>query len=122
MYCAQVAAAMTYLSGRNFVHRDIAARNVLVFSADIVKVRAAICLTYQSVNIGSIRILIFCLTDCLRMQSSNCLTLTPQLSDFGMSRPADGVEVPANSIFQLAKHISVSVSAILSLATHLGVT
>ena len=59
MYCAQVAAAMTYLSGRNFVHRDIAARNVLVFSADIVKVRADICLPYQSVSNSKIRILFF---------------------------------------------------------------
>lgn len=37
MYCYQLSAALSYLEGKNFVHRDVAARNVLVSSEDCVK-------------------------------------------------------------------------------------
>jgi serine/threonine protein kinase len=33
-----VAAGMTYLSGRHFVHRDLATRNCLVSAAGVVKI------------------------------------------------------------------------------------
>ena len=29
-FCQEIAAGMAYLSGKQFVHRDIAARNILV--------------------------------------------------------------------------------------------
>ena len=37
MYCYQLSAALSYLEGKNFVHRDVAARNVLVSSEDCIK-------------------------------------------------------------------------------------
>jgi len=37
MYCYQLSAALSYLEGKHFVHRDVAARNVLVSSDDCVK-------------------------------------------------------------------------------------
>lgn len=37
LYCYQLSCAMTYLESKKFVHRDIAARNVLVSSEDCVK-------------------------------------------------------------------------------------
>jgi len=37
MYCYQLSAALSYLEGKHFVHRDVAARNVLVSSEDCVK-------------------------------------------------------------------------------------
>jgi len=37
MYCYQLGAALSYLEGKHFVHRDVAARNVLVSSEDCVK-------------------------------------------------------------------------------------
>ncbi len=36
-YCYQLNSAMVYLESKKFVHRDIAARNVLVFANDCVK-------------------------------------------------------------------------------------
>ena len=38
-FCKEIAAGMTYLSGKQFVHRDLAARNVLVSEKCICKVR-----------------------------------------------------------------------------------
>ena len=29
-FCKEIAAGMTYLSGKQFIHRDLAARNILV--------------------------------------------------------------------------------------------
>ena len=29
-FCQEIAAGLTYLSGKQFVHRDLAARNILV--------------------------------------------------------------------------------------------
>lgn len=37
LYCLQINMAMVYLEARNYVHRDIAARNVLVFNHECVK-------------------------------------------------------------------------------------
>ena len=37
MYCYQLSAALSYLEGKHFVHRDVAARNVLVSSEGCVK-------------------------------------------------------------------------------------
>jgi len=37
-FCQQIAAGMTYLSGKQFVHRDLAARNILVSQYYICKV------------------------------------------------------------------------------------
>jgi len=37
MYCYQLSAALSYLEGKHFVHRDVAARNVLVSLEDCVK-------------------------------------------------------------------------------------
>ncbi|KAI0236774.1 Focal adhesion kinase 1 [Lamellibrachia satsuma] len=37
MYCYQLSTALSYLESKKFVHRDIAARNVLVSSEDCVK-------------------------------------------------------------------------------------
>lgn len=37
MYCYQLSSALSYLEGKHFVHRDVAARNVLVSSEDCVK-------------------------------------------------------------------------------------
>ena len=37
-YCRQVASGMAYLSNKAFVHRDIAARNILVSENGICKV------------------------------------------------------------------------------------
>ena len=37
-YCRQVASGMAYLSNKAFVHRDIAARNILVSDNEICKV------------------------------------------------------------------------------------
>jgi serine/threonine protein kinase len=36
-YAEQVALALQYIAERKYVHRDVAARNVLVFSHDLVK-------------------------------------------------------------------------------------
>lgn len=38
-YCIQVTLGMLYLSEKGFVHRDIAARNVLVSDRDVCKVK-----------------------------------------------------------------------------------
>lgn len=37
LYCYQLSSAMAYLQSRKFVHRDIAARNVLVVNHECVK-------------------------------------------------------------------------------------
>lgn len=37
LYCYQLSTALSYLESKNFVHRDIAARNALVSSEDFVK-------------------------------------------------------------------------------------
>ena len=37
-FCCQIAAGMKYLSDKAFIHRDIAARNILV-SGNVCKVR-----------------------------------------------------------------------------------
>ena len=37
LYSYQLSTALSYLESKNFVHRDIAARNVLVSSHDCVK-------------------------------------------------------------------------------------
>ena len=36
-YVQQLSSAMVHLESKNYVHRDIAARNVLVSSPDVVK-------------------------------------------------------------------------------------
>ena len=41
-FCQDIAAGMTYLSGKQFVHRDLAARNILVSDKLICKVCIAI--------------------------------------------------------------------------------
>lgn len=38
-YCYQLSTALSYLESKKFVHRDIAARNVLVSTPTSVKVR-----------------------------------------------------------------------------------
>lgn len=37
-YCRQICLGMQYLSGKGFVHKSLAARNVLVSSGNICKV------------------------------------------------------------------------------------
>ena len=37
-FCNEIAAGMTYLSGKQFVHRDLAARNILVSDKIVCKV------------------------------------------------------------------------------------
>ena len=37
-FCKEIAAGMTYLSGKQFVHRDLAARNILVSEKIVCKV------------------------------------------------------------------------------------
>ena len=39
-FCKEIAAGMTYLSGKQFVHRDLAARNILVSEKIVCKVRS----------------------------------------------------------------------------------
>lgn len=38
LYCYQLSTALSYLESKKFVHRDIAARNVLVSSPTCIKV------------------------------------------------------------------------------------
>lgn len=47
LYCYQLSTALSYLESKKFVHRDIAARNVLVSSATCIKVRYATCYMYS---------------------------------------------------------------------------
>ena len=37
-FAAQVASGMRYLEANRLIHRELAARNILVFSKDVVKV------------------------------------------------------------------------------------
>ena len=37
LYCYQLSTAMTYLENKKFVHRDIAARNILVVNHECIK-------------------------------------------------------------------------------------
>jgi len=37
-FCKEIAAGMTYLSGKRFVHRDLAARNILMSEKCVCKV------------------------------------------------------------------------------------
>lgn len=37
LYCYQLSTAMTYLESKKFVHRDIAARNILVVNHECIK-------------------------------------------------------------------------------------
>ena len=62
MLCQEVAAGMTYLSGKQLVHRDLAARNILVSESTTCKV--FITTVWNDVII----------------------TTTLQFGDFGMSR------------------------------------
>ena len=43
-FCYEIAAGMTYLSGKQFVHRDLAARNILVSENIVCKVHIFYCL------------------------------------------------------------------------------
>jgi len=41
-FCNEIAAGMTYLTGKRFVHRDLAARNILVSE----KCACKVCIHY----------------------------------------------------------------------------
>lgn len=43
LYCYQLSTALSYLESKKFVHRDIAARNVLVSSQNCIKVSVCVC-------------------------------------------------------------------------------
>ena len=44
MFCQEIAAGMTYLSGKQFIHRDLAARNILVSENSTCKVSSYVAL------------------------------------------------------------------------------
>ena len=60
-FCQEVAAGMTYLSGKQFVHRDMAARNILVSES------------------------ITCKVFTITVWNDVIITTTLQIGDFGMS-------------------------------------
>lgn len=63
LYCYQLSTALSYLESKKFVHRDIAARNVLVSSQNCIKVSAdlhicAIAATYSLTLSPSLHMLV----------------------------------------------------------------
>ena len=49
-FCRQVAEGLSYLAGKSFVHRDIAARNILLDKELNCKVRGGPCMRHVNVT------------------------------------------------------------------------